>query len=173
MSNIKNPAEGGITKIPMNPADLPQQKIYEVKSLPILPDRCAVEIMSYEREHPLAGIPMKPTKKSTPLAQVEWSWSPMNARVDSYEIHKGKEHWLLWCGGPDDNAFTSISHWYAAACMPVKGVSQEQAAVHLLQAFWDHEAGCMSLDRYHWINWAGVLSVSVIQSIANDVWPAD
>jgi hypothetical protein len=84
MSNIKQPPEGGITKIPMNPADLPQQKIYEVKSLPILPAGCAVEIMNYEREHTLPGIPKKPTKKSIPLGQVEWSWSPMNARVDSY-----------------------------------------------------------------------------------------
>jgi hypothetical protein len=57
--------------------------------------------------------------------------------------------------------------------MPVKGVSQEQAAVHLLLAFWEYETGYMSLDRYHWINWAGALSVSDIQSIANEVWSLD
>jgi hypothetical protein len=173
MSNIKTPPEGGVTTIPMSPAELPQQKLYEVKGLPILPDGCAVEIMNYEREHTLTGIPKKPTKKSIPLGQIEWSWSPMNARVDSYELHKGKEHWLLWCGGPDDNASTYISNWYAAACIAVKGVSQEQAAVHLLLAFWEYETACMSLDRYHWINWSGALSVSDIQSIANEVWPED
>ena len=159
--------------IPMSPADFPQQKLYEVKSLPILLAGCAVEIMNYEREHTLPGIPKKPTKKSVPLAQVEWSWSPMHMRVDAYELHKGKEHWLLWCGGPDENTCNYICDWYAAACMPVKGVSQEQAAVHLILAFWEYERGYMSLDRYHWINCAGALSVSEIQSIANVVWSED
>jgi hypothetical protein len=159
--------------IPMNPADFPQQKLYQVKSLPIMPDDYCVEIMNYEQEHSLAGIPKKPTKKSIPLAQVEWSWSPMHSRVDSYELHKGKEHWLLWCGGPDDNACTYISNWFAVSAMPVKGISQEQAAIHLLLAFWEYESGHMSLDHYHWINWAGALSVSDLQSIANEVWKQD
>ena len=159
--------------IPMNPAELPQQKLYEVKSLPILPDGCVIAIMDYEQEHNLSGIPTNPTKKSIPLAQVEWSWSPMNARVDAYELRKGKEHWLLWIGGPEDNASNYICHWYAAASMPVKGISQEQAAIHLLLAFWEYESAYMSLDHYHWINWAGALSVSDIQSIANEVWSLD
>ena len=57
--------------------------------------------------------------------------------------------------------------------MPVKGVSQKQAAVHLILAFWEYERGYMSLDRYHWINCAEALSVSEIQSIANVVWSED
>jgi hypothetical protein len=43
----------------------------------------------------------------------------------------------------------------------------------LLQAYWEAEAGNISLDRYHWINWAGALSVSQIQAIADSIWPLD
>lgn len=156
--------------IPMSPSEFPQQRLYEVIAIPPLPEGYDIELMDYEHEHGLPGIPKKPTKKSIALAQVEWSWSPMNARVDAYELHGGKEHWMLWCGGPDENVGMYITNWYSVACMPVKGVSQQQAAVHLLLAFWEYEAGAMSLDQYHWINRAGALSVSEIQSIANVVW---
>ena len=97
----------------------------------------------------------------------------MNARVDAYELHKGKDHWLMWCGGPDDNASTYISNWYAVACMPIKDISQEDAAKFLLLAYWETEYLDISLDRYHWINRADALSVSDIESVANAVWSLD
>jgi hypothetical protein len=97
----------------------------------------------------------------------------MNSRVDGYELHKGKAHWLLWCGGPDDNDCNHICHWYAVACMPLMDICEEDAAIYLLQAYWEAEAGNISLDRYHWINWAGALSVSQIQAIADSIWPLD
>jgi hypothetical protein len=159
--------------IPMNPADLPQQKIYEVKALPKWRVGCGVMLLGGQVENTLPGIPNTPNKESIPLAQVEWSWSPMNARVDAYELHKGKEHWLLWCGAPEDNASTYISNWYAVACMPIKDISQEDAAKFLLLAYWDTEYMDISLDRYHWINRADALSVADIQSIANEVWSLD
>jgi hypothetical protein len=173
MSTIKNPPEGGNTNIPMSSAELPQQRLYEVKSLPQRPAGLAVTFMDYESQHGLPGIPKKPTKKSISLAQVEWAWSPMNSRVDGYELHKGKAHWLLWCGGPDDNDCNHICHWYAVACMPLMDICDEDAAIYLLQAYWEAEAGNISLDRYHWINWAGALSVSQVQAIADSIWPLD
>jgi hypothetical protein len=94
----------------------------------------------------------------------------MHARVDAYELHRGDEHWLLWCGGPEDNASTYISNWYAVTCMRIGDISQEDAAKFLLLAYWDSEFGDMSLDRYHWINRADALSVADIKSIANEVW---
>ena len=52
-------------------------------------------------------------------------------------------------------------------------VCEKDAAIYLLQAYWEAEAGNISLDRYHWINWAGALSVSQIQAIADSIWPLD
>ena len=57
--------------------------------------------------------------------------------------------------------------------MPIKEISQEDAAKFLLLAYWETEYVDRSLDRYHWINWADALSVSDIQSIANEVWSLD
>ena len=79
MFTIKNPPEGGKTNIPMSSAELPQQRLYEVKSLPQRPAVLAVTSMDYESQHGLPGIPKKPTKKSISLAQVEWAWSPLMA----------------------------------------------------------------------------------------------
>ncbi len=173
MSIFKKTPKGGINHIPMSSVELPQQRLYEVKALPILPAGYSVEITGYETQHTLPGIPKKPTKKSISLAQVEWAWSPMHARIDGYQVHQSKEHWLLWCGGPDDNVCPNTFNWFAVACMPVKGVSQADAGIHLLSAFWNFEAGSRSLDQYHWINHCGILSVSDIQSIAEEVWSAE
>jgi hypothetical protein len=156
--------------IPMSPADFPQQKLYEVKPFPKWPAGCGVTLLGGQVENVLPGIPNQPTEDSIPLAQVEWSWSPMHARVDAYELHRGDEHWLLWCGGPEDNASTYISNWYAVTCMPIGDISKEDAAKFLLLAYWDSEFGDISLDRYHWINRADALSVADINSIANEVW---
>ena len=57
--------------------------------------------------------------------------------------------------------------------MPVKGVSQADAGIYLLSAFWSFEVGSRSLDQYHWINHCGILLVSDIQSIAEEVWSAE
>lgn len=57
--------------------------------------------------------------------------------------------------------------------MPIQGVSEKQAATYLLLAFWRREADSFNLDKYHWINAAGALSVSDLQAIASLVWPDD
>ena len=72
--------------IPISPSALPQQRLYEVKSLPATTAQLPVKLLDYEQEHGLLGIPKTPTKKSIPVGKVEWSWSPMHSRVDQYVI---------------------------------------------------------------------------------------
>ena len=156
--------------VPLNPANFPQQKIYAINKITPLPLGCEVQLLDYVEDHNLAGIPNKPNKQSIPLGQVEWAWGPMHARVDAYEIHKGKTHWLLWSGGPEDNSGRYIKNWFACAIVPCDEVNQEQAATHLLLKFWEREIKWRNLDRYHWINHAIELSVSQFQSIADALW---
>ena len=59
--------------IPMNPSALPQQRLYEVKSLPATIAQLPVKLLDYEQDHGLLGIPTTPTKKSISVGQVEWS----------------------------------------------------------------------------------------------------
>ena len=162
-----------IHSIPMSFADLPQQRVYEVKPLPAEIMQLSVELLDYEQEHGLVGIPNAPTKQSLALAQVEWSWSPMHSRVDQYVLHKGADYWLLWCGTPDDNAGTDINHWFPTAILPISEAGEMLVGVTLLKAFWDREVRWLNLEKYHWINAEGVLSVADLESIAVSIWPSD
>ena len=135
--------------IPMSPTDFPQQKLYEVKPFPKWPADCGVTLLGGQVENVLPGIPNQPTEDSIPLAQVEWSWSPMHARVDAYELHRGDEHWLLWCGTPDDNAGTAINHWFPTAMLSTEEADETQAAISMLKALWHREVDWLNLDKYH------------------------
>jgi len=159
--------------IPVDLSTLPQQRLYEIKPLPTETAHLSVELLDYEQKHGLLGIPNTPNNKSIALCQVEWSWSPMHSRVDQYVIHKGDECWLLWCGTPDDNAGTDINHWFPTARLPIAEADEIQAAISMLKAFWHREVDWLNLDKYHWINADGILSVADLESIAASVWTTD
>jgi len=160
--------------VPMRPNELPQQRLYEVKGIPPQPADFEVQLLNYEQRHSFDRIPQKPTKKSLYVCQVEWAWSPMNNRIDAYYIHKGRTHWLLWMGHHnDEDWFNWRWEWYPATAMPVKGVSVEQAAGYLLMEQWRREVERHDIDRYHWINEEGQLTVSELQAIANVIWPEE
>ena len=159
--------------IPMSPEELPQQKMYVVKGLPPIPEGCDIELLDYESEHGLAGIPKKPTKKSIYVGQVEWAWSPMHNRLDAYYIHRGRTHWLLWSSTLDDHDVPWKWYHHPVASIPIEGVSESQAAAHLLLEYWNSEARSYAIDHYHWINETGALSVAQLQAIADVVWSDD
>jgi hypothetical protein len=159
--------------IPMDLSTLPQQRVYEIRPLPADTTKLSVELLDYEQEHELLGIPNTPNNKSIALCQVEWSWSPMHSRVDQYVIHKGVEYWLLWCGTPDDNAGTDINHWFPTAMLAIERIDEIQAGISMLKAFWHREVDWLNLDKYHWINTEDILSVADLESIAASVWATD
>ena len=37
------------------------------------------------------------------ICKLEWSWTPFNERVESYYLHLGRTHWILWRKPFDDN----------------------------------------------------------------------
>ena len=51
-----------------------------------------------------------------------------------------------------------------------RGVSNKQAAVHLLTDFWKFDAKENGVDQFHWINEAEYLSVAELAAIARVVW---
>lgn len=157
----------------MSPEQLPQQRMYVVKDLAPIPNGCDIKLFDYETHHGLAGIPKKPTKKSIYLAQVEWAWSPMHNRLDAYYIHKGRTHWLLWSSILDDHDVPWKWNDHPVANVPIEGVSEYQAAVYLLLAYWKSEACSYAVDRYHWVNEEGALSVAQLAAIGEAVWPGN
>ena len=51
-----------------------------------------------------------------------------------------------------------------------KGVTERQAATHLLIDVWRAECADGSLDHFHWINEDGLLSVEDLMAIGRAVW---
>ena len=152
--------------IPMSPDQLPQQRIHEVVALPDrpVPFDCRVGYGAV----PADILPKSGPRSRTYLAQVEWAWSPMHNRIDAYYLHRGRTHWVLWSRYYDDN--WGRWEWAAAACVPRKGVTEQQAAVHLLIEFWKEEAAENYVDQFHWINKSKGLSVAELMAIARIVW---
>jgi hypothetical protein len=152
--------------IPMSPEALPQQRIHEVVSLPERPEPfdCHVGYSAVPSE----AIPKSGPRSPIYLAQVEWAFSPMHIRLDTYYLHSGRRHWLLWSRSWDDN--WGKWDWTAVACVGKKGVSEHQAAVHLLIEFWKEEAEESDVDQFHWINEAEYLSVAELAAVARVVW---
>ena len=153
-------------KIPMSPDALPQQRIHEVVGLPERPEPfdCHVGYGAV----PADVIPKSGPRSPIYLAQVEWAWSPMHNRLNAYYLHRGRTHWLLWSRSWDDN--WGKWEWTAIACVGKKGVSEHQAAVHLLIEFWKFDAKEGDVDQYHWINEAEYLPVAELSAIARCVW---
>ena len=67
--------------IPMNTAELPQQKIYQVKAFPKWPVGCGVMLLGGQVANTLPGLPDPPTNASIRLDQVEWLTRKPTLRV--------------------------------------------------------------------------------------------
>ena len=152
--------------IPMSPDQLPQQRIHEVVDLIERPDPFDFSV-GYGSVPENARGKGKP-KSAAYLAQVEWAWSPRHNRLDAYYLHRGRKHWVLLSQYWDDN--WGEWEWADIGCVPRKGISHHQAAVHLLLEYWKSEEEDSYLDEFHWINTAAGLSVSELMAIAREVW---
>ena len=153
--------------IPMSPNELPQQRIHEVVALPERPEPFNV-IVGYSDEVPQDAIPKNGPRSPIYLGQVEWAWSPAHNRLDAYYLHRGRKYWVLWVCYWDDN--WGKWEWVAVACVEKKGVSQMVSANHLLAEYWKYEVKESDVDRFHWINENGYLSVAELAAIAQHVW---
>jgi hypothetical protein len=152
--------------IPMSPDELPQQRIHEVVGLPERPTEFNSRV-GYGVS-PKGGLPKAGLANSIYLCQVEWAWSPAHNRLDAYYLHRGRSEWSLWSKYWDDNWM----QWenIGVGCVPKRGVSQKQAAVHLLLDYWVFDARESDVDHFHWINEHGYLSIAELAAIAREVW---
>lgn len=157
------------SKAPMSPEELPQQRLHAVVALPPRPPDFAGQ-NAMIKPMPPTEAPKAPPRNGEFLCNVEWAWSPAHNRVDAYYLNLRRRHWLLWIGSQDFNTpdwrWTWSLYGYAHRCR----CDALQAAVWLLRDAWKHEADQWQLDRYHWINEEGLLSVAEVAAVAREVW---
>ena len=159
---MQNPA------IPMKPEQRPQQRVYEVLTLPQRPE--PFNFRAGCEEVPEKAVPKKGPRVAIYLGQVEWAWSPMNNRLDAYYLHRGRRYWILWIRY---FGFSERWEWHPVACVHHKGISEKQAAVYLLMTVWQSLLREGELDKFHWINEEGYLSVAELEAIAREVWTSE
>ena len=154
-------------QIPMSPDELPQQRIHEVVELPEqpVPFECAA---GYGCKTPKKAFPVEGPKSPKYLCQTEWAWDPMHCRIEGYYLQRERSHWVLWSRYWSDNE--GDWGWIIVAWVAKKGVSEREAAVHLLLEFWKGEAEESSLDHFHWINEDAYLSVAELAAIGRAIW---
>ena len=153
-------------RIPMLPDELPQQRIHEVVGLPERPDPFNSKVGLWD--YAASEAPKNPPRSPLYLCQVEWAWSPMHNRIAAYHLHRGRTHWSLWWSYLDENE--GGWGWITVGCVHRRGVSEKQAAVHLLLDYWNDEIVESYLDHFHWINEEHYLSIAEIMAIAKEVW---
>ena len=73
--------------IPMKPEQLPQQRVYEVLTLPQRPE--SFHCRAGHGEVPEEAVPKKGPRAAIYLGQVEWAWSPMHNSLECYYLHRG------------------------------------------------------------------------------------
>ena len=104
------------------------------------------------------------------VGAVEWAWSPMHSRADSYYLGARRTHWLLWICWQDDNSWDPKSQWTLYAYGPKRGVAARDAAIYLLLDAWRAEREKSSLGPYHFIEDTGMLSVDDLEAVAEAAW---
>jgi hypothetical protein len=107
------------------------------------------------------------------VGQVEWAWSPMNMRIDAYQLSMSRHHraWVLWWRPFDDN----LSRWDDAvpvASAPRCGLAARDAARLLMAAYRRRQADD-GVDHFDWINAEGPLSGGDLKEIGRFAWRDD
>jgi len=151
-------------KIAMTPDQAPQQRIHLVVDLPPRPKSFESHCGKYPS---IWGVTLEdgPTELQY-IGTVEWAWSPMHSRIDSYYLSsdRTRSHWFLWVSSFDDDDCLL----YASASK--KGICEKTAAIHLLIDAWDYERKFEELDHFHMLNTVELLSVAEFRAIGRVVW---
>jgi hypothetical protein len=156
-------------RIPMTPAQLPQQRVYLVRGVPQPP--AGWSPLDAEALQPFEAAKMP--RSARYLGQVEWSWSPMNMRISAYYVSmdRGHRQWLLWSKTYDDNWgrwMDPVVDAAAARC----GLDAKKAAKLLLIHAWSLERA-EGLERFDWVSEADLIEPGEFNEVATAVWGAE
>lgn len=120
-------------------------------------------ISCFQGPKPLEAPAMRP-RSARPVATVEWSWSPANARRDEYFLSndRARRRWYLWLFDGSEPGFEIDE---VVAHCPRGHVDAPSAAARLLRAFWAND------DLNQELGWpdvrsSGLLGEQAIRSIA-------
>lgn len=167
--------------IALHPSELPQQKLTLVREVPEFPKDWLFTFDDHQ------GDLIKAQGSSEFLCSLEWAWSPMHDRLQSWVATKSKcgEFILLTTGFFNEDALYGLcdENGNPVDADAEPWIFQEIGfcKVHPHLSFKDHALLCLieslreeisysEIDEYHWINSQGLLSCSDIAAVARVVW---
>ena len=113
---------------------LPQQRLYEVFTLPDVPKRLDPK---RQIDQPLLkNSPKTSPRKLTYLFSVEWAWSPAHNRIDNYYLNPRRKGWLLCNNWVEDGGYPWTWYWDLMAYGKRCRSDERTIAIHLIQAVW-------------------------------------
>lgn len=155
-------------RIPMTPEERPEHGVYSPTGRPRRPEEFDVHVDWDARGLPeqarLRGSP----RSATYLFQAEWAWSPMNNRLSSFYLHRGRRYWSLF-----DRVFDEDQmgwQWEQRATVPFRQASERQAAFWLVVELLKFDRDECDVERWHWIGETATLDIPDIKAIAHEVW---
>lgn len=168
--------------IALHPSQLPQQKLTVVRGVPELP-------ADWQFTHAEWGDKFEEDFSTTEyLCALEWAWSPMHNRLQSWKISKSRcaNYFLLSTGFFNDEALLGpcdedgepldedLEPWTfyeVGYCKTYPNLSFKDHAVLCLIESLREEVEVSEIDEYHWVNSADYFDCSDIAAIARVVWP--
>ena len=125
--------------------------------------------LGWDGYYPIDDFPKRMPRTATYILGVEWSWSPMHSRVESYYIstNRSRSHWFFWHSYIDDNDWSYPRINTITAMGTYKGVNKKEAAIKLLEIYWKNEANEYDLDKGFMYSSYGLLSDEEAQPIAD------
>jgi hypothetical protein len=110
-------------------------------------------------------------QKADLLCTIEWSWSPVHERMESYYLQRGRTHWILSLKRFDDNWGKWEKPIAIARCLWNGLAYDKDAAMILLVAVLTEEIRYYSSDPGRFdINNTGLLSMEELDAVADAVW---
>ena len=104
------------------------------------------------------------------LCKIEWSWSPVNERMESYYLQRGRSCWILWKKQYDDNYGRWQKPTAITRCLR-KELDERSAAMLLLAAAFAEEIRCYNSDPGRFgITETGLLSMAELDVVADSIW---
>ena len=154
----------------MNPEELPQQRLYQVKTLPDFDGLPSPKLEAVGSE----GIPKRKPSSAIFLCQAEWSWSPVHHRLENYyvSLNTKRDKWLLWVSYYNDweRPWRWETYQEVYSIDRSRVVDRRAASFELLWKYWIDARDNEYIDEFHWIGAEGLFDAGDLNTLGHLVW---